>query len=202
MDGAPSGVRSRACVDGSVALDPLFRREVDGSGRQVGLWEQVDVGGCPEDGGVVEPVVLSGEEFRRLPLVASVPGVQPGHGRALVGVELIVFTEAGVQELSTQVLGVPVQVRASPVEFVWDFGDRSVVRTADAGAPFPRNTVGHVFSEPGEVEVVLSTTWAGQFRVQGDSVWQGVDGTAVTVSAPVAVSLEEARSRLVHDPLP
>src|SRR5690606_15985641 len=65
-------VQVRTCADGSAALDPLHRGAVSPeTGRYVedSLWEQVDNGGCPEDPS--PEVVLTVEEFRRLPLVPA-----------------------------------------------------------------------------------------------------------------------------------
>nr|WP_297430587.1 PKD domain-containing protein [uncultured Actinotalea sp.] len=163
-----------------------------------GTWEQVDDGGCPEDG---DAVTLSVEDFRRLPLVASTPSIQPADGRNLVGMPLIVFTDGAPQDLATTVLGVPVTVRATPTRFSWDFGDGTEpLVTSDAGAPYPDHTVSHPFDRPGTYSVQLTTTWRGEFQVAGTGVWQPVAGTATTVSAPFTVTAEEAGPRLVAEP--
>lgn len=182
------------CADGSARLEPLFRRPTDGSAG----WEVVD-DGCPQT--APEAVTLSVEEFRRLPLVASVPAIQPADGRNLVGMPLIVFTDPSPQELATTVVGVPVAVRATPTQFSWDFGDGSApVVTADAGAPYPDHTVSHPYAQDGEYTVRLTTTWRGEFQVAGTTTWQPVAGTATTVSAPFTVTAEEAVPRLVAEP--
>lgn len=182
------------CADGSARLEPLFRRPVDGSDG----WEVVD-DGCPASSPDV--VTLSVEEFRRLPLVASTPSIQPADGRNLVGMPLIVFTDGASQELATTVVGVPVTVRATPTQFSWNFGDGSpTLVTPDPGAPYPDHTVSHPFDRPGTYSVRLTTTWRGEFQVSGSGVWQPVAGTATTVSAPFTVTAEEAVPRLVAEP--
>lgn len=182
------------CADGGERLDPLFRRPADGSGR----WEVVD-DGCPET--AAEAVTLSVEEFRRLPLTASVPSFQPADGRNLVGMPLIVFTDPAPQELVTTVVAVPVTVRATPTQFAWDFGDGSApVVTADPGAPYPDHTVSHPYEQDGQYTVRLTTTWRGEFQVAGSTAWQPVAGTATTASAPFTVTAEEAVPRLVAEP--
>ncbi len=197
VDGADSGEVVITCADGSQALDPLFRRALDPvTQRAVGPWEQVDNGGCPED---VAPVItLSAEEFRRLPLAASLPSFQPAGGRGLVNMDLIAFTDAAPQELVTTVLGVPVTVRATPTQFAWDFGDGSApVVTSDPGRPWPEHTVGHPYSRPGAYAVQLVTTWAGEYQVAGAGAWLPVDGTAQTTSPAFTATVEEARAHLV-----
>ena len=135
VEGLPSADVRRYCLDGSVALAPMMRIQLDSAGAQVGAWEQVD-DGCPNNPQAA--ISLSHEEFRSLPLVASVPSYQPGSGMGLVNMELIVFTDPVVQVLATTVLGTPVSVRATPVGFSWDFGDGSVpLVTSDPGAPYP-----------------------------------------------------------------
>ena len=185
----------RTCVDGSQGQDPLFRRQVDAAGLAVTGWTQVD-DGCPQDDAAV---VLTSEEFRRLPLAASVPTFQPAGGRALVNKDLIVFTDPAPQELSTVILGAPVQVRATPVEFAWDFGDGSApLVTTDPGRPYPDYSVAHLYASRGTFEVQLVTTWQGVYQVAGAGPWLAVAGTAQTTSAAYAVGIEEARTYLVQ----
>jgi hypothetical protein len=185
------------CDDGAVPLLPLFRVRLDPvTGAAVGQWEAVDVGGCPED---PDPVVaLSAEDFRRLPLTPSAPQFQPVDGRGLVTMDLILFTDPSPQTLTTSVLGVPVTVRATPTRFSWDLGDGSApLLTADPGAPYPHHTVARAYDRPGTYAVVLTTTWAGEYQVDGVGPWLPVTGTATTTSAPFTAVVEEAPARLV-----
>lgn len=198
VEGASDIIRSRVCTDGSEALPPLWRRAVDpATGLGVGPWDRIDDGYCSEDG---TAVVLTAEEFRRLPLAASVPTIQPPGGRALVNKDLIVFTDPTPQELTTVILGTPLQVRASPVGYAWDFGDGSATLvTTDPGRAFPNQTVAHLYEAVGTFEVRLVTTWQGVYQVAGAGPWLAVAGTAETASAPYSVGIEEARTYLVQD---
>lgn len=200
VDGAATHEVVRTCEDGSLALDPLFRRPVDpATGLFTGPWEQVDDGGCAEDPPVT--VTLTAEDFRRLPLSPSAPSYQPVDGRGLVNKPLIVFTDPSPQTLTTTVLGVPVTVRATPVRYAWDFGDGAApVVTTDPGAPYPDHTVSHPYAAPGEYAVQLVTTWRGEFQVADAGPWIPVDGTATTSSAPFTTTVEEAVPRLVSRP--
>ena len=200
VEGAPSAPIRWVCDDGSNAADPLFRQEIDEAGVPVGPKYQVD-DGCPADPQAA--VFVSAQDFRSLPLVASVPSYQPGSGMGLVNMELIVFTDPVVQVLATTVLGTPVSVRATPVGFSWDFGDGSVpLVTSDPGAPYPDLRVFHVYDQPGSFQVQLTTTWTGEFQVDGQGPWFPVTGTAQTVSPAFAETVVEARSHLVDGPLP
>ncbi|MBO1752458.1 PKD domain-containing protein [Actinotalea sp. BY-33] len=190
------------CEDGSDYLQPLFTRPVDSSGAASGEWEQVDEGGCAEDAAAAQVVVLTAEQFRRLPLQASAPAFQPADGRGLVGKDLILMTSAEPQTLTTDVLGVPVTVRATPVEFTWDLGDGSApLTTTDAGRPYPDHTVAQAYAREGRYAVTLTTTWQGEYQLAGAGVWLPVAGTATTTSAPFPTEAVSARSQLVADPL-
>nr|WP_297425458.1 PKD domain-containing protein [uncultured Actinotalea sp.] len=200
VDGTASFETVRTCEDGATAVDPLFRRPTDpASGLFTGPWEQVDDGGCPEDPPVT--VTVSAEDFRRLPLAPSTPSFQPADGRGLVTMPLIVFTDPAPQTLATTVLGVPVTVRATPVRYVWDFGDgEAPLVTDDPGLPYPDHTVSRPYDAPGEYTVQLETTWRGEFQVAGAGPWIPVDGTATTTSPPFTTTVEEAVPRLVAEP--
>ena len=188
------------CADGEVALEPLYRREVAADGAPVGLWVQVD-DGCPGDPQAA--VFLSVEDFRRLPLSASVASYQPSTGTGLVNMELIVFTDPAPQVLQTTVLGTPVTVRATPAQFSWDFGDGAEpLVTTDPGAPYPQFRVFHVYREAGSYLVQLTTTWSGEFQVNGRGPWYPVTGAAQTTSQAYPETVVEAKSRLVDGPLP
>ncbi|NTW40727.1 MAG: hypothetical protein HGA44_12720, partial [Cellulomonadaceae bacterium] len=160
MDGIASITAAVLCADGTAALDPLFRREVDPDGLFIGPWAQVDNGGCPEDPATT--TILTAEEFRRLPLAPSTPQYQPADGRGLVNVDLIVYTDPTPQTLTTTVLGTPVTVLATPTQWSWDFGDGTEpLTTTDAGAPYPHHTVARPYTQPGPYQVQGTTTWTG-----------------------------------------
>lgn len=196
VEGAESGPVIRYCADGSQALDPLYRRPIDpATGYYTGPWERVDNGGCPGEDDVV---LLTLEQFRRLPLTPSAPRFQPGHGRALVNKDLVVYTDDAPQYLTTSVLGASVQVEATPSSFTWDFGDgSSLLMTTDPGAPYPDHTVSHRYTRAGSYDVVLTTAWRGRYRIAGTGRWLPVDGVAETTSPPFGVDVEEARASLV-----
>lgn len=188
------------CADGSDGDHPLFVRRLDApDGALDADWQQVDEGGCPGDSGLVE---VTAEEFRRLPVAPSTPYFQPANGRGLVNMDLIVYTDPAPQLLSTTVLGVPLTVRATPAQFSWEFGDGSApLVTADPGAPYPDYTVAHPFRQPGSYEVQLTTTWRGEYQVDGEGPWYPVTGTVTTTSAPFSETVVEARSHLVDEDL-
>lgn len=199
VDGIETQDLDRVCDDGSTALAPLYRRLLDEDGRLTAgsSWEQVDNGGCPEDPN--PDVVLTAADFRRLPLVPRAPVIQPGDGRALVTMGIAVHTDDAPQELTTTILGLPVQVRATPARFTWDFGDGTVITTSHAGGEWPGHAALGEYPDPGTYELRLTTTWSGEFQVAGTGPWLPVAGTATTTSDPITITVETAPSRLVAD---
>ncbi|UNX55951.1 hypothetical protein MF406_06930 [Georgenia sp. TF02-10] len=135
--------------------------------------------------------MVTAQDLQRLPIAPGTVSVQPDRGWVLVNIDTIVFTDAAPQVLDTVVLGTPVRVGVSPVDYTWDFGDASApVTTTVPGAPYPNHTVAHTYTRAAEgVSVGLTVRWSGQFEVNGSGVWQPVQGTAVTsaVSAPFDV---------------
>ena len=142
--------------------------------------------------------VVTGEQFRRLPLPAGRVHVQPGSGRTLLNVPTNVYVEAGVALLPTTVLGAPVRVRATPAQFEWSFGDGHRLRTRDPGAPYPDLRTTHTYTAPGTMRLALTTTYRGEYSVAGGP-WLPIDGTAAVNSPPQALTVVAARAELVAD---
>jgi hypothetical protein len=156
---------------------------------------------APQQAAGPQVPVVTAEDFRRLPLPAGRVHVQPGSGRTLLNVPTNVYVEAGVAVLPTTVLGSPVRVRATPVEYLWGFGDGGQLRTTDPGAPYPDLRTTHTYTAPGPVRLALTTVYRGEYSVAG-GVWLPIDGTASVNSPAQPLTVVEARSRLVDDPLP
>ncbi|MCP2265166.1 PKD domain-containing protein [Promicromonospora thailandica] len=126
--------------------------------------------------------------------------VQPPDGWTLVNVDTIAYTEAEHRTVSTELFGIPVDIRAVPSSYSWDFGDQSApLRTSDPGAPYPAHSISHAYTKAGSATISLTTTWHGQFRVAGDPTWRDVPGEATTASSSGSLDILEARARLVED---
>ncbi|QOR69335.1 hypothetical protein IM660_11545 [Ruania alkalisoli] len=148
-------------------------------------------------------ILVSASDFAELPLVPAQVRVQPeGQSWTVVNLDTIAYTSGDPQVLSTQVLGFEVAVRATPVEFAWDFGDGSdPVVTTDPGLPYPDYTVAHAYSAVAEERrVSLTTTWVGEFQVAGQGPWIPIAGTAQTTSVSDPFEVLEVRTRLVPGP--
>lgn len=194
------------CEEDSFYLGALYRqtREIGADGTP-GAWSAT--GEPVADQSCVTPADLADEAARALATLTISPSpivVQPPDGWTLVNVPTITYTQPTEQVLDTTLLGIPVQIRATPRLFAWDYGDGTTpVSTTDPGAAYPHHTVAHTYDQPADqVQITLTTTWSGQFRITGTPAWTDVTGTATTYSTADPLRVYEARSRLVADDLP
>lgn len=140
-------------------------------------------------------------EFRRLPIAPGGIVVQPSQGWSLVNLETIVHTAGEAQTFSTSVLGIPVDVRATPVRYSWSFGDGSApLVTADPGSPWPEPTVTHSYATTGTHIIGLATQWAGEYQIGGSASWQAIDGFATTTESAPPLEVRSAENALVTAP--
>ncbi len=140
------------------------------------------------------------EDFRLLPIAPQVIKMQPDRGWVLVNKETIVLTEPAEQTFRTDLFGYGVDVIATPTHYSWDFQDGTRhLSTNSPGKPYPAFDLFHVYAEPGTAAISLTTTWSGRYRVDGDTAWRDVVGTAETVSTTAPFEVVERRSRLVAE---
>ncbi|WP_456819450.1 hypothetical protein [Cellulomonas sp. URHB0016] len=198
MDGecdAPNGtVPPVVCPPGVTPELPLWVRHRATEQAPWTPWRFVTGGRCPEG-----PVpVMTGEDFRRLPIAPSPLHFQPDQGWVLVNIETIVYTEDAEQTFQTELFGVPVEVVATPSRFTWDFHDGSrPLTTTDPGRPWPAKDVFHVYESVMTAHLTLTTTWSGRFRVAGEEQWRDVEGTAQTSADSTPFEVVERRAHLV-----
>ena len=132
---------------------------------------------CPPAQPSADPLVLAERVRDSLP----VPGLEisSNPGRGLVGLESWFWLEGGGQPLSDSLsaFGVRVDVKALPVSYEWDFGDRTVLTTESPGNPYPRRSpVTHMYERssaayqdgyPVSVTTIFEVRWrtnAGRWR--------------------------------------
>ena len=134
---------------------------------------------------------------------AGTSTVEPPGGYVLVTMPTNVFASSiDPVVLTTTVLGQPVQVRATPARWSWDFGDGTVIGpTSDPGAAYPALTNTHAYTDRGDYEIVMTTHYTGEFSLDG-ATWYPIQGEAQVDSAPVAVTAMAGRNVLVADPQP
>lgn len=144
-----------------------------------------------------EQLVISREDVQSLLVNSGSLVVQPDQAWVLVNTDTIVLTDAVEHTIGTQVLGLDIDVRVTPVLFTWDYGDGSPpVTGTDPGAPWPNHTVSHLYDAAGTVTISLRTEWDAAFRVEGTSTWLPVSGRAVTVTTTDPIEVVTATPRL------
>ncbi|MFF3065975.1 hypothetical protein ACFVQ3_15625 [Oerskovia sp. NPDC057915] len=202
--GEREGALVAACEADQVALDPIFRQtwvnNPDGTIGDLSRWELQDPASPGDCLAGVDLVPLAEAEFQRLTIVPSPVTIQPPDGWTLVNVETITYTSPAPQRFATTLLGIPVTIEATPDTFTWDYGDGTSPRaTTDPGAPYPRHSVAHVYEHEAVATITLTTTWHGRFQITGTTTWTPITATTTTTAPPLTI--HEARTRLVTEPL-
>lgn len=89
---------------------------------------------------------------------------------AIVNMETFAYLlDAGPQTLTAQAAGQSVSIRVTPTLFEWNWGDGSVTRSKNPGAPWPNGTVRHSYTQPGRYPVTCRTYWKGDWEVAGEA---------------------------------
>lgn len=149
-----------------------------------------------------EIVALINREYLTLPIEASAIAHQPDGDWALINVDFIVMTDPTPQVFERDLLGMSITFRATPVHYLWDFGDGSPpLETSSPGRPYPDQDVTHVYTSAADgVEVSLTTTWEGSFQINGGGTWLPVSGFATTTAVAPPVEIVAMDTRLVPNP--
>ncbi|WP_102160552.1 hypothetical protein [Zhihengliuella halotolerans] len=126
------------------------------------------------------------------------------YGIALIRQRVNQWADSQVHTLETTVLGTTVEVRATPIEYQWNYGDGNHRTTAHAGDARPddadpyeyRTYTDNIYEETGNYEVNLTTVYTGEFRY-GDSGWIPISGVASVPSEPKINSIWKRETRNV-----
>ncbi|MFB9777618.1 PKD domain-containing protein [Brevibacterium otitidis] len=93
--------------------------------------------------------------------------------------------------VTMELAGYLVEIRVTPNEYRWDFGDGNKKTTTSAGRE-PRYAhdadISHSYGESGKYTINLTTSYIGQFRVDGGP-WEDIPGTADVPSTPVPIDI-------------
>ncbi len=188
------------CAEGEILQPPRETRSRLTGAAQWGPWTALSSWQCvtPEEGDLIDDVRSA---FAEMTLTPSPIAVIDGRGWTFVQIDTVIYSDAEPQTLATTVGGTPVELRATPVEWRWDFGDKSKpLTTTTPGGPYPDKTVTHVYTRLDTYQVTLTTTWQGQWRLAGETAWRDVDGQNVTTSTSDPFTTHEIRTRLDTPP--
>ena len=182
------------CV-GIEAMDPAFNVSLSK------YFLMYPTGGGSDRG--TRPVAVTTSEFRSLPIDGGSLDMQPAATQVLVNIETIAWSTAQAQVLETTILGTPVSVRATPVEWAWDFGaGTEPFVTSAPGGPYPNLDVTQIYRRTAAGQSIgLTITWTGEYQVNGTGPWLPIAGSTTTSARSRAFDVVEAPARLVTGPL-
>ena len=200
-------------AEGSVTYESITRDTESGEDSSNGYTCQVPstptprtpAAGAAVGGEIEEPepvvIVVTRSDFAKLPVEPSVASAGPERGWLPTGMVNVLHAESEVQTLETELLDTPVAVRAIPTSYHWDLGDGNTITTSKPGKPYPSEEVSATYSGEGWYDVTLTTTFAGQFSVDGGE-WEDIDGTIEVEAEPIALYSKSLESRLVNPDVP
>ena len=124
-------------------------------------------------------------------------------GRGVRNAETNFYTEGEVRTLRTTMNGEEVDLRLTPIQYIWDYGDgsaphvTSVPGSAQPGFDVPTAT-SHVYEETGAYPVTLTTVYVGEVRYAGGD-WQRIDGQITRTAAPETADIWTTSTRNVAE---
>ncbi|MFP5359566.1 MAG: hypothetical protein ACLGHM_03610 [Actinomycetes bacterium] len=181
------------CPAGMTPRMPLWVRQQADDGTW-SPWTLLVWYTCPSEADLLALVEREWTELRPEP---SRIALQPGDGRVYATVPTIAMADDSPQLHSAVLLGAEVDIRATPANYTWHWGDGETTTTSDPGAPHPNATVTHAYGRAlDEATVSLTTTWAGEYRVAGGA-WIAFDTVIDTSSPGVGIEVLHPRARLV-----
>lgn len=210
-DAVACGIRNVACRtadaisdegDGYLASEQVRIDNRSGQSSEELLGFDCRQRGRAAEGGA-DPVVITvtREDFESMPVAPLIATAGPPEGWLPVNMVNVLYAESEPQTMDMTLLGTPVQVRATPVQYDWDLGDGNTISTAEPGKPYPSEAVSSTYRYEGWYDVTLTTTFSGQFSVDGGP-WQDIDGTIQVGSEPISIFSKSLESRLVNGDVP
>lgn len=153
-------------------------------------------------GGAVPAMpVVTEADSRSLGIEPLAAHIGPPGGWIPIGIDMIAWAESREQTFDVVMLGQAVKVRATPVKYVWDFGDGTVLTTTFPGREYPARDVSMRYAYQGWYEVSLVTQFSGEYSVNGGP-WQPIAGNIEVASEKRWIYSDLRESRLVGDEVP
>jgi hypothetical protein len=136
---------------------------------------------------------------------APTQGMEPD-GWLVVGVPTNFYASASAHQSAGPLLGSPAEVRFTPVDFTWDYGDGTSGSSTSGGASwsaqglpeFSETATSHVYESTGTISVGLSVSYAAEFRFDGGD-WREVEGLLEVPASPMTVIADRAGTVLVAE---
>jgi hypothetical protein len=151
---------------------------------------------APSGGETVLTPGMAAEAVSEVPMPRLRLHVQPD-GQTLVNMDTIFFAEPARFQTSIELLGVTVDIAATPVRFTWVHGDGTKQTTAKPGRAYPSKDVTHRYLRPGSVPARVDTTYAVRFAIDGGD-WIELGDELTATGESTTVEVREALPVLVH----
>ncbi|NHN54883.1 hypothetical protein G9U51_03675 [Calidifontibacter sp. DB0510] len=143
-------------------------------------------------------------QWTRTPFAKPTLVIQPPNGRTLITLPTYfqqAFSVTGYQPdevRSVTLLGRQVRIKPTFKANVFDFGDgTSYGPTKSVGGPYPTGDVTHAYTAKGTVSVRVTTTYGGQYSVDGGP-WTDIPGTVNIVGPAQQLQVLTSRNELVN----
>lgn len=127
-----------------------------------------------------KPFVVTREQVAKLFVKGSGVERYPAGRTLVIDHDITFWTSGNKQSITSNLLGRQVEIEASPVKYIWDFGDGVIQETDYPGSPPPVGGIVHQFKDTGNnFRVQLTVVWVARWRLAGGA-WQTVRGTITT----------------------
>lgn len=143
-------------------------------------------------------------DLAAFPAVVGEASMQP-RGWGVVGLDTNFLVDADTHVLSGDLLGLPAEVRFTPIAYRWDYGDGSSAELLTPGAAwavdaseFTPTASSHVFGRTGSFEVAVTVSYSAEYRL-GQSGWAPVAGTVAAAAEPLTAVVVSPRTVLVQE---
>lgn len=179
------------CARGAIRMELFLQRPAWPRFRLVGQF-------CLGPGDVLTPVALfpgvRDRFVRYLPALA--PSFQPS-GRGIVNLPVLFAAgqPSSLGRTSFALAGYRIDLQAA-ARWHWDFGDGATENVTVPGGAYPDVSVAHAYTWQQTFAVSVTTTWVGEFWVDGAGPFP-VPGPPITQTSPLEVPVKQAEAVLV-----
>jgi hypothetical protein len=185
------------CDDGSEATPPLWVRWETFAGS--GIWGEWSMYRGYTCGAETTFEYHLRRAWDQMTIAPHRIGLQPDTGWVFSNVPTIAMVDRDPRQLPTTILGRAVLIRANPGAMTWTWGDGGSTITYDRGAPYPNQTLTHTYAYfEGDVVINLTSTWSGEYSLDGGATWRPAPGTATTTSTPVPLTVYNPHAHVVE----
>ncbi len=161
-------------------------------------WGTVCLAADDADGlGAITPARV-GREMRNLAWPQADLVIEPPDGRTLINLPTNFHTtNTSPTSQTITLLGQQVEIEASPVEYLWRFGDGTEQSGPDPGAAYPDLRVTHTYTQAGvTVSPSVDVTYEGRYRVEGGT-WIPIPDILTVTGDPATLQVLSATPHLV-----